>query len=53
MQLFVQRDVMTGIVWAAKIITDPFNDFVLYRKAPGQLLRGARIDTELQEAARH
>jgi hypothetical protein len=52
-QLFVQRDLQTGIVWAAKIVTDPFNDFVLYRKAPVQLLKGARIDTDLQEAARH
>ena len=24
-QLFVQRDVMTGLVWATKIVTDPFS----------------------------
>ena len=53
LQLFVQRDVMTGLVWATKIVTDPFNDFILYRKAPVQLLKGARIDTDLQDAARH
>ena len=43
-QLFVQRDVETGIVWAAKIVTDPFSDFRLYRSAPLRLWRGERID---------
>jgi hypothetical protein len=41
LQLFVIRDVETGLVWATKIITDPFNDFRLYSRAPGQLLRRA------------
>ncbi|GGC23802.1 hypothetical protein GCM10011371_09350 [Novosphingobium marinum] len=41
--LFFIRDVETGLVWAAKIITDPFNDFRLYCKAPGQLVK-QRID---------
>lgn len=40
-QLFIIRDVETGLVWAAKIITDPFNDFRLYRRAPAQLARRA------------
>ena len=40
-QLFFVRDVETGLVWAAKIITDPFNDFRLYRRAPAQLARRA------------
>jgi hypothetical protein len=30
-----------------KIITDPFNDFMLYRKAPIALLRGELIDPGL------
>lgn len=38
-QLWVQRDLETGIVWATKIITDPFNDFRQYRSAPPQLIR--------------
>jgi hypothetical protein len=42
-QLFVQRDVATGLVWATKIVTDPFNDFRLYRGAPRRLLRGERM----------
>lgn len=41
LQLFVIRDVETGLVWATKIITDPFNDFRLYCKAPAELTRRA------------
>ena len=40
--LFFIRDVQTGLVWGTKILTDPFNDFRLYHKAPGRLLRGDR-----------
>lgn len=43
-QLFFIRDVPTGIVWAVKIITDPFSDFRLYRHAPMRLLKGERMD---------
>lgn len=43
-QLFVQYDVETGLVWATKIVTDPFNDFRLYKSAPKRLLKGERID---------
>ena len=39
-QLFFLRDVQTGLVWAAKILTDPFHDVKLYRHAPAQVLRG-------------
>jgi hypothetical protein len=43
-QLFVIRDLQTGLVWATKIITDPFHDIKLYHKAPLALLRGELID---------
>jgi len=43
-QLWIQQDAWTGIVWAFKIITDPFHDIVLYHKAPLALLRGEMID---------
>jgi hypothetical protein len=43
-QLTVQQSLGTGLVWAAKIITDPFHDIVLYHKAPLHLLRGELID---------
>ena len=41
--LFI-RDVNTGIVWAIKILTDPFHDLMLYYKAPFYLMRGQLID---------
>ena len=44
LQLFVIRDVQTGLVWAAKIMTDPFHDVKLYYKAPYYLLQGELID---------
>ncbi len=43
-QLFLIKDVQTGLVWATKILTDPFHDIKLYRKAPLALLRGELID---------
>jgi hypothetical protein len=42
--LFFLRDVETGLVWAAKIVTDPFHDIKLYYKAPLRLLRGERLE---------
>ena len=51
--LFFIRDVMTGLCWATKILTDPINDFKLYYKAPLQLLQGDRFDWELDEMAEH
>jgi len=44
LQLFVVRDVGTGIVWVCKILTDPFSDARLYWRAPCFLLRGQLID---------
>jgi hypothetical protein len=43
-QLFFIRDVLTGVVWFTKILTDPFNDFLQYRGAPAALLRGEWLD---------
>jgi hypothetical protein len=42
--LFFLRDVQTGLVWLAKIVTDPFHDVKIYSKAPLYLLRGELID---------
>jgi len=42
--LFFLQNVMTGLVWMTKIITDPFHDIKLYHKAPLHLLRGELID---------
>jgi hypothetical protein len=46
--LFFIRDVQTGLVWMAKILTDPFNDLKLYHKAPLALMRGELIDPTLR-----
>jgi hypothetical protein len=50
--LFLLQDVRTGLVWATKILTDPFHDIKLYHKAPLQLLKRHGIDLEAElEAA--
>jgi len=46
-QLFVIKDLQTGLVWATKILTDPFHDIKLYYRAPTYLLRGELIDTAI------
>jgi hypothetical protein len=38
------KDVMSGLVWMTKILTDPFHDVYLYHKAPLALLRGEMIE---------
>ena len=38
--LFFLQNVQTGLVWATKILSDPFHDIKLYHKAPLLLLRG-------------
>ena len=43
-QLWVQKDLATGLVWMSKILSDPFHDILLYHKAPLYLLRGELID---------
>ena len=42
--LFFIRDVMTGLAWMTKIITDPYHDIKMYHMAPVHLLRGELID---------
>jgi hypothetical protein len=42
--LFFLKDVMSGLVWMTKILTDPFHDIYLYHKAPLALLRGEMIE---------
>jgi hypothetical protein len=48
-QLFFLRDVQAGLVWATKILTDPFHDIKLYHKAPIYLMRGELFDTMTPE----
>jgi hypothetical protein len=49
-QLAVTQGLQTGLVWATKIITDPFHDVVLYHKAPLYLLRGQWMDPGHRQA---
>ena len=44
--LFFIKDVMSGLVWMSKILTDPFNDVVLYYNSPLALLRGEMLDPQ-------
>jgi hypothetical protein len=48
LHLFILRDARTGLIWATKIITDPFHDIKLYHRAPLYLLRGELIDPMAQ-----
>lgn len=43
-QLFVVKDVQSGLVWACKILTDPFHDIKIYHRAPLHLLKGEWYD---------
>lgn len=42
--LFFLMGVQSGLVWATKILTDPFHDIYIYHKAPIHLLRGDMYD---------
>ncbi|MFN7443867.1 MAG: hypothetical protein ACK5RC_01600 [Curvibacter sp.] len=56
LQLALTQSLGTGIVWATKIITDPFHDILLYWKSPLYLLKGELIAAPEQlqaERARH
>lgn len=44
LHLFFLYDVRTGLVWATKILTDPFHDAKIYASAPLHLMRGQLID---------
>jgi hypothetical protein len=44
LQLWLTQDLLTGLAWLTKILTDPFHDIAIYHKAPLHLLRGELID---------
>jgi hypothetical protein len=49
-QLFIARDVPTGLIWIWKVLTDPFHNIALYYKSPIALLRGELIDRSMVDA---
>lgn len=53
LQLALSQSLATGLVWACKILTDPFHDIWLYHRAPLQLLRGERMDPMQHVRAGH
>ena len=50
LQLFILKDVQTGLVWATKIATDPFHDIKLYHRSPLYLFAGKRKGDEISES---
>ncbi|MHB0767869.1 hypothetical protein [Bradyrhizobium sp. 5.13L] len=50
LQLFVTRDLTTGLIWAFKVLTDPFHNIALYWRSPLKLMRGELIDTAIADA---
>lgn len=49
-ELFIDKDVETGLVWVAKLLTDPFHNIALYYKSPLALMRGELIDPAIGTA---
>lgn len=43
-QLFFLMGIQSGLVWATKILTDPFHDIKIYHRAPWHILRGDMYD---------
>ncbi|MGC2774452.1 MAG: hypothetical protein WA418_02320 [Bradyrhizobium sp.] len=50
-QLFATQNVSTGLIWAFKVLTDPFHNIALYWKSPLALLRGELIDPTIKDAS--
>ena len=46
-QLYIAQDLRTGLIWAIKILTDPFSDIKLYHNSPLRYLRGERYENEV------
>lgn len=51
--LFFIADVQTGLVWATKILTDPFHDIKMYYRSPIHLARGEFIDPMIHVKQSH
>jgi hypothetical protein len=49
-QLFIIKDVPTGLIWVCKVLTDPLHNIALYYKSPLALLRGELIDRSIADA---
>lgn len=52
LQLWIERDLRTGVVWVCKLATDPFCDIALYYRSPLALMRGELLDP-MEDVRRH
>lgn len=52
-QLFFVKNVQSGLVWATKILTDPFHDIKIYYKAPYYIAKGEMYDDMTEWYAPH
>lgn len=52
-QLFFLKGVQPGLVWASKILTDPFHDIKIYHKAPYYIAKGDMYDDMTEWYAPH
>jgi hypothetical protein len=52
-QLFFIKGVQSGLVWASKILTDPFHDIKIYHKAPYYIVKGEMYDDMTEWYAPH
>ena len=50
LQLFATRGVTIGLVWAFKVLTDPFHNIALYWNSPLKLMRGELIYSAIAAA---
>ncbi len=49
-QLAVGESAQTALIWALKVLTDPFHNIALYYRSPLALLHGELIDTTIAPA---
>ena len=49
-ELFISKDVPTGLTWITKVLTDPFHNIALYYRSPLALMRGELIDKSIGAA---
>jgi hypothetical protein len=52
-QLFFIKGMQPGLVWATKILTDPFHDIKIYHKAPYYIAKGNMYDDMTEWYAPH
>lgn len=52
-ELFIRKGLLTGLVWIAKVLTDPLHNIALYYRSPVALMRGELIDSSVGQSIWH